>query len=351
MQPTVLPGIATYARWQADRSMYFNSWFVEGDGGNFVVDPLEPDADDLAFIDAKGLAAVVITNRDHERAAAAFVERYTVPVIASSPDAAEMAVPAARIVADGDSVYGWTVVMFDGFKTPGEFALVHRDTRSAITGDAFWGAPAGALTLMPDAKLADPATAALSARKLLTRRVAHLLVGDGFPIFHRASEALNAMLDARTGVLTRRVNLDELTFLRPGDPKPFDAAYAEIGLTIGASRLGYALGRMERGQVYCPYHWHTQEEETFIVWSGTPTLRTPQGEFTLRRGDVVAFPAGPAGVHQIRNDADEPCDVLMFASTDLGDVCYYPDSRKFVVEATGTLVRTEPQLDYFDGEA
>jgi len=30
------------------------------------------------------------------------------------------------------------VIGFDGFKTPGEFALFHRPSRTAITGDAFW---------------------------------------------------------------------------------------------------------------------------------------------------------------------------------------------------------------------
>ena len=63
---------------------------------------------------------------------------------------------------------------------------------------------------MPDEKLADPARAALSARQLLALGVQHLLVGDGMPVFHRAWDALPDMLDARDGVLTRRVNLDEL---------------------------------------------------------------------------------------------------------------------------------------------
>jgi hypothetical protein len=59
MQTTMVPGVATWSRWQADRAMFFNAWFVIGEGGNFVVDPLEPDADDLAYIDERGLAAVV----------------------------------------------------------------------------------------------------------------------------------------------------------------------------------------------------------------------------------------------------------------------------------------------------
>jgi glyoxylase-like metal-dependent hydrolase (beta-lactamase superfamily II) len=177
--------------------MYFNAWFVAGDGGNFVVDPLEPDADDLAYVDERGLAAVVITNRDHERAAALFAQRYGVPVIASRPDATEMTVAVKRNVAHGDTVFGWRVIGFDGFKTPGEFALFHDATRSAITGDSFWGVPAGAVRLMPDEKLEDPVRAARSARQLPALRVVHLLVGDGMPVFHRASEALSAMLDEK----------------------------------------------------------------------------------------------------------------------------------------------------------
>src|SRR6202044_3538139 len=100
-------------------------------------------------------------------------------------------------------------------------------TRSAITGDAFWGVPAGALRLMPDEKLADPVRAALSARVLLALGVRHLLVGDGMPVFHRAWEALVDLLDARANVLTRRVNLDELRPVGDDAPAPYTGAAAE----------------------------------------------------------------------------------------------------------------------------
>jgi uncharacterized cupin superfamily protein/glyoxylase-like metal-dependent hydrolase (beta-lactamase superfamily II) len=350
MQPTIVPGVYTYARWQADRSMYFNSWFVEGDGRNMIVDPLEADAGDLAFLDARGVHAVVITNRDHERAAAFFAERYNAPVIAALPDANEMSVTVTQTVAHGDEIFGWRVIGFDGFKTPGEFALFDRATQSAITGDAFWGVPAGAVKLMPEDKLAEPARAALSARQLLAVWVKHLLVGDGMPVYHRASEALLEMLDARRDVLTHRVNLDELEFRVEDGPGAYTGSVAEVGKLIGAEKLGYALGVIERGEVYCPSHWHTREEEVFVIWAGTPTLRTPQGEYVLRPGDVVAFPTGVTGDHKIWNDTDAPCLILMFANIDAGDVCVYPDSKKLLVEALDTIVRSEPRLDYFDGE-
>jgi uncharacterized cupin superfamily protein len=70
----------------------------------------------------------------------------------------------------------------------------------------------------------------------------------------------------------------------------------------------------------------------------------------LRAGDAVAFRTEPGGAHRISNEADTDAIVLMIANSDPGDVCYYPDSRKFVVEATGTLVHDHPQLEYFHDE-
>lgn len=348
---TIVPGVAMWSRYQPDRAMNFNSWFVAGTGGNFVVDPLEPDDAVLAYVRARGLHAVVITNRDHERAATMFAREFSCEVILPQADAHECTITADRTMADGTDVFGWHAIAFDGFKSPGELALYHPDLQTAITGDAFWGVPAGGLTLMPDAKLADPARAALSARSLLAHPLKHLLVGDGTPIYERAWTALRDMLDARDGVLVRRVNFDELPFRgEAGDFAPFTATYAEAGRRIGAERLGYAVGRMLPGEVYCPFHWHTREEEIYIVLEGTPTLRVPAGTFVLQRGDIVSFGTSARHAHRLSNESNEPATVFMLANVDGGDVCTYPDSDKILVEQTDVLVRATPQLKYFDGE-
>ncbi len=86
------------------------------------------------------------------------------------------------------------------------------------------------------------------------------------------------------------------------------------------------------------------------MWDGRPTLRTPAATRDLRPGDCVVFPTNPAGAHRISNQTDGVCTIVMISNLDAGDVCYYPDSRKLVVDMTDTLVRAEPQLDYFDGE-
>ena len=331
--------------------MDFNSFYVRGDGGNFVVDPLEPDDAVLGACRAGGVDAIVVTNRDHERFTARFVSEFNVPVIASVLDAPLLQIPVDRAVSDGDELFGWRVLMLEGVKTPGEFVLYRNELRAAISGDAFWGVPAGALRIMPDEKLADPIRATFSARRVRGLNLNALLVGDGAPVFRDASAVLGAAIDARTDATVNRINLDELHFrVDRTSPGPFGGSDAEVGLLLGAEKLGYRVVRLGKGEHFAPLHWHTAEEELFIVWDGTPMLRTPRGACALRRGDFIAFPTNAQGAHRVWNESDEPCTIIMIANTDKFDVCIYPDSRKLLVESLDVIVRSEPELAYFDGE-
>ncbi|HEY4441254.1 MAG TPA: cupin domain-containing protein [Candidatus Elarobacter sp.] len=351
MRSTVIPGVWTWSRWQPDRNLDFNSFFVETEDGNLVVDPLEPDDATLAELRERGVKTIVVTNRDHERFSAAVAAATGAEIVASALDAPLLAQPPSRTVQPGEFVHGWRVIGVAGAKTPGEIVLYRRALRTAIVGDVIWGTPAGALTLMPDAKLTDPPRAALSLRELRERVVDNLLVGDGACIFGNAHLAIGTMLDARTDAFVDRVNVDELPLLQfPDDPPPYTGGWNDVGRMLGAEKLGYGVLRLPRGTAFCPYHWHTREEELFVVMRGTPALRTPRGTQTLRPGDLIAFPTGPNGAHRLENHADEDAIVLAIANTDPGDACFYPDSQKFVVEATGTLVRDHPILDYFEGE-
>lgn len=331
--------------------MDFNGTFVETSDGNFVVDPIAPDETTLRELCERGVAQIVITNRDHERASAAVALATGARIVASRADAGELTVTVDRVVDEGDPIGEWRVLGLEGAKTPGEIVLCHPWLRAAIVGDVLWGTPAGSLTLMPDAKLSDPARAALSIRRLRGMRLRHLLVGDGAHAFGNAAELIGNAIAARSDVAIARVNVDELRYQTSAeDPAPYGGAFAEVGLLLGGSKLGYAATRLRRGDVFCPLHWHTREEELFVVISGTPSVRTPQGVWRLRAGDCIAFVTDPSGAHSLFNDAAEDAVVLLIANTDEGDACFYPDSNKHVVEATGTLVRNEPQLDYYDGE-
>jgi uncharacterized cupin superfamily protein len=351
VQPTAIDGIAMWSRWQADRNLHFNSYFVRGHDENLLVDPLMLDDADVEHIRAAGGAAwIVVTNRDHERAARAAAETFGARVAASRPDADEMSVRPQRILCDGDAIGATTVIALDGFKTPGEFALYVPPSRTLIVGDALWGDPAGSLRMMPDEKLGDPKRAARSLCKLRATHPRHVLVGDGMPIFERAYDAIGDYLETRAGDRVNVVNIDELPFRFSPGPENYNADLAEIGFGLGAEKLGYRATRLNPGDAFCPTHWHTAEEELFIVWDGEPTIEGPRESTLLRRGDFVAFPARESGAHKLVNRSDAPATVVLIANTNPYDVCFYPDSKKLLVEATDTLVRSEPILDYYEGE-
>ena len=74
---------------------------------------------------------------------------------------------------------------------------------------------------------------------------------------------------------------------------------------------------------------------------GMITVRTPEGEHTLARGDLARFPAGPAGAHKIMNKSGAPARTLLFSTSRAPAVSVYPDSNKIGVwsgDATDDLI-------------
>jgi uncharacterized cupin superfamily protein len=351
VQKTIVDGVAMWSAWQPGPNVFFNSFFVEAERGNLIVDPLPLAEADAAQIDEQGGAAwVVITNRDHERDAKNVATRFGAKIAASEADAPLLGIPVDRVLKEGDEIGGGRVLTFEGLKTPGEIALHFRAKKTAIAGDALWGDVAGKLRLGP--KIADTGRAALSLRRLAAARLDHLLIGDGQCIFGNAKAALWSALEACTEVYVNKANADELPWEKdaPNGHQPYVCSWLDIDFYIGAEKLGYRIARIEPGKAFCPLHCHAAEEELFIVTEGEPTLVTPRGNWRLRKGDYVAFPTRPSGAHKIVNEASVDCEVIMIANVDLDDVCYYPDSKKALIERTELLLRDHPVLDYFDGE-
>ena len=85
----------------------------------------------------------------------------------------------------------------------------------------------------------------------------------------------------------------------PTDPPGYQAESAPIGPAIGASMLAGRVYRLAPGEAVCPYHYELGDEEWLLVLSGSPLVRTPDGETTLAPGEVVCFPPGPEGAHRI----------------------------------------------------
>jgi uncharacterized cupin superfamily protein len=138
----------------------------------------------------------------------------------------------------------------------------------------------------------------------------------------------------------------------PDSPDHFAPRGADIGSQIGGEHLGGSLLEIPPGQRTWPYHWESTQEEWLVVLSGTPTLRTPEGEEDLRPGDVVCFPVGPEGAHAVRNATDEPCRVLMVSNRAEVNVIVYADAGKIGIRTPwrSTNLRETATMDYWEGE-
>jgi len=154
----------------------------------------------------------------------------------------------------------------------------------------------------------------------------------------------------------RRVNLSEPDLeLDDADPPGFQALMHRFGPSLGASRTGASLYELPPGEALCPYHFEYGEDEWVLVLSGSPTLRDPDGTHELRALDVVFFPPGPDGAHQLRNDSAEPARILMWSTIVYPGATVYPDSDKIGIWPDETkrdhiLVERSSGVDYFHGE-
>jgi uncharacterized cupin superfamily protein len=104
----------------------------------------------------------------------------------------------------------------------------------------------------------------------------------------------------------------------------------DVARALGSADIAMYVYDLAPGQSSSPYHYE-YEEEWLLVVEGTVVARRPDGEQTLKRGDLVRFPAGPPGAHKLMNRSDEPARTLLFSSARLPAVSVYPDSNKIGV--------------------
>ncbi|HKP91557.1 MAG TPA: cupin domain-containing protein [Thermoleophilaceae bacterium] len=154
----------------------------------------------------------------------------------------------------------------------------------------------------------------------------------------------------------RRISIAQLTTaLDPADPDGFRAGSKHLGPDLGAKATGVTVYDLEPGQAVCPYHYEHGEEEWLLVVAGTPSVRTPEGTEGLEPNDVVFFPTGPEGAHQVRNDSDARARVLMWSNVVFPTSTVYPDSDKVGIYTRGRdddlIVPRSARVDYFEGES
>jgi uncharacterized cupin superfamily protein len=156
-----------------------------------------------------------------------------------------------------------------------------------------------------------------------------------------------------------RPNAYSPSFEPHDEAEGFRCSRARLGRQAGSERLGASLYELPPGQTPWPYHFHLANEELMIVMSGEPSLRTPSGWRLLSEGEVVSFPAGEEGAHQVVNRSSAAVRVLIISEMNAPEVGLYPDSGKvgaFEVppgradDGLELFLPAEAAVDYWEGE-
>jgi uncharacterized cupin superfamily protein len=126
----------------------------------------------------------------------------------------------------------------------------------------------------------------------------------------------------------------------------------DVAGAVGSTETQMFLYDLEPGQS-TRYHYE-YDEEWLLVVDGTVTLRDPDGEHTLERGDLVRFPSGPAGAHRLMNRSESPARTLMFSRSRSPAVVVYPDSDTLGVflpdEANDTVFKRGTAVPWAEGD-
>jgi glyoxylase-like metal-dependent hydrolase (beta-lactamase superfamily II) len=194
----IIPSIFTWP-WFSERHRYnFNGHLIRDRGGNICIDPVEPDDLTLAEIVRAGAACIVLTNRNHVRAANLVRARTGARVAIHPADAGHARTQGAEVDSELQLAnrVGPFVLVGVPSKSPGEVALHWPERRVLIVGDAVIGNPPGHCSLLPDAVIDDPAQLRVSVRRLLNVDFDVLLVGDGESILSGAKERLRALVES-----------------------------------------------------------------------------------------------------------------------------------------------------------
>ncbi len=193
----IVSDILTWSWFSEPHGYDFNGHLIRDPGGNICVDPVEPTSDDLDAIVEEGVTRIVLTNRNHSRAANQVRARTGARTVIHADDAEHARSQDTEL--DGELTIGSRIgpleVVGAAGKSPGEVALFWRDRGILIVGDAIIGNPPGRCGLLPERVMDDPARLRSNVRKLLDLDFDILLVGDGAPILDDAKDRLKELVE------------------------------------------------------------------------------------------------------------------------------------------------------------
>jgi glyoxylase-like metal-dependent hydrolase (beta-lactamase superfamily II) len=169
---------------------------VKTDAGFFVIDPVALVSSCLEELTVPpGVAAVLVTNLNHPRAAAAFARQFGAPIFAADSVVGEFTADGVTTIADGAKIGPGVSAIAIGGAAPGETAFHFEDEGGTmVLGDALINFEPLGFALLPAKYCSDQKAMRRSLRRLLDWPFERLLFAHGMPILASARKRLEALL-------------------------------------------------------------------------------------------------------------------------------------------------------------
>ncbi|HXN14273.1 MAG TPA: MBL fold metallo-hydrolase [Candidatus Acidoferrales bacterium] len=194
----ILGDVFTWSWFSEPHGYNFNSLLIPDPRGNICIDPVEPSDEVLSELVRIGVSRILITNRNHVRAANRIRERTGARSYIHPDDAAYAKGQGSMLdgeFREGETIGALEVIGVSG-KSPGEVALLWPDRRTLIVGDAVIGNPPGRLGMLRERVMDDPARLRRSVQQLLALDFDTILVGDGVSVIGNAKQRLQELVDS-----------------------------------------------------------------------------------------------------------------------------------------------------------
>ena len=108
-----------------------------------------------------------------------------------------------------------------------------------------------------------------------------------------------------------------------------------LGQAAGSQKLYVNIDRVPPAGYSTKYHSHSQQEEFFMILSGTGTLRLNDEMIAVSKDDFISKPAGEMIAHTFYNSGSEDLVILDVGTVEKEDTCYYPDEDVYMQKSNG----------------
>lgn len=182
----ILPGVFRWECFSTEHKVELTSHAVLAEGQLYIFDPI-PLADEpmRRLLDKQKVAAIFLTNENHERAAAVWREQTQAPIWIE--EKAGISLPGVQRRNAGVGKFGpWEIPFLEG-GAGGEVAFRWRERSLVVLGDAIFNLPKYGFDVLPEKYCQDQSALRKSLRRLTEEPFETVLFAHGAPILSGAS--------------------------------------------------------------------------------------------------------------------------------------------------------------------